>query len=135
VHAQAASVLQTLEEIEAEHVPILTVLNKIDRLSDPSAAQGALEDFEDAVAVSALKGVGIADLVDAVSRKLYETLSPIEVMLPYEQGALIAMFHEQGRVDRIEHTRKGVRIRGRLPGRLLARFAPFVQRGLPVEVD
>jgi len=135
VHAQAGSVLQTLEEIEAEHVPILTVLNKIDRLSDPSAAQAALVDFEDAVAVSALKGQGIAELIDAVSRKLYETLSPIEVMLPYEQGALIAMFHEQGRVDRIEHTRKGVRISGRLPGRLLARFAPFSQRGIPAEVD
>jgi len=135
VHAQAESVLQTLEEIEAQHVPILTVLNKIDRLSDPAAAQTALEDFEDAVAVSALQGRGTSELIDAVSRKLYETLSSIEVMLPYEQGALIALFHEQGRVDRIEHTRKGVRISGRLPGRLLARFAPFGQRGIPAEVD
>jgi len=135
VHAQAESVLQTLEEIEAEHVPILTVLNKIDRLSDPAAAQSALEDFEDAVAISALRGRGISELIEAVSRKLYETLSPIEVMLPYEQGALIALFHEQGRVERIEHTRKGVRISGRLPGRLLARFAPFSQRGIPAEVD
>ncbi|MEX2144652.1 MAG: GTPase HflX [Anaerolineales bacterium] len=128
VHAQAAAVLQTLEEIEASHVPILTALNKIDRLGDPDAAQAALEDFDDAVAVSALRGHGLDELIAATSRKLYETLSPIEVLLPYEQGALIALFHEQGRVDRIEHTRNGVQIAGRVPGRLLARFSPFSKK-------
>lgn len=135
VHAQADAVLQTLEEIGAEHVPILTALNKIDRLGNPEGAQASLQDYKDAVAVSALKGRGITDLLEAVSRKLYETLTPIEVLLPYEQGALIALFHEQGRVDRIKHTRKGVNIAGRLPGRHLARFMPFVQGSVPAEVD
>ena len=125
VHAQAEAVLQTLDEIEASHVPMLTALNKIDRLTDPDAAQAALADFDDAVAISALHGQGLDELLAATSRKLYETLSSIEVLLPYEQGALIALFHEQGRVDRIVHTRKGVQISGRVPGRLLARFMPF----------
>ena len=125
VHAQAEAVLQTLDEIEASHVPMLTALNKIDRLTDPDAAQAALADFDDAVAISALHGQGLDELLAATSRKLYETLSSIEVLLPYEQGALIALFHEQGRVDRIVHTRKGVQISGRVPGRLLARFIPF----------
>lgn len=137
VHAQAKAVLETLEEIEADRVPVLTVLNKIDRLQDPEAARAALQDFEDAVAISALEGKGLEDLLAAVSRKLYENLSPIEVLLPYEQGALIALFHEQGQVERIEHTRKGVQISGRLPGRLLARYDPYVSRanGVPAEVD
>ena len=125
VHAQAEAVLQTLDEIDASHVPMLTALNKIDRLTDPAAAQAALADFDDAVAISALHGQGLDELLAATSRKLYETLSSIEVLLPYEQGALIALFHEQGRVDRIVHTRKGVQISGRVPGRLLARFIPF----------
>jgi GTP-binding protein HflX len=127
VHEQAEAVLETLEEIEADHVPILTVLNKIDRLDDPEAAQQVLEDFEDAVAISALKGQGLQDLLAATARKLYETLSPLEVLLPYDQGALIALFHEQGQVDRVEHTRKGVEILGRVPGRLLARYSPFAK--------
>ncbi len=125
VHEQAQAVIETLEEIEADHVPMLTVLNKIDRLSDPDAAQAALQNFDDAVAISALKKRGLDELLAAVSRKLYETLSPIEVLLPYEQGALIALFHEQGQVDRIEHTRKGVHMSGRVPGRLLARYSEF----------
>jgi GTP-binding protein HflX len=128
VHEQAEAVLQTLGEIGADHVPILAVLNKIDRLDDPQGAQGVLQDFENAVAISALHKQGMDELLAAVGRKLYETLSPLQVLLPYDQGALIALFHEQGQVDRVEHTRKGVEIHGRVPGRLLARYAPFVKR-------
>ena len=50
---------------------------------------------------------------------------PIEVDLPYKEGALIALFHEQGQIEEIEHTRKGAYIKGRVPGRLVARYRPF----------
>ena len=42
---QAEAVHETLKEIEADQVPVITVLNKIDRLSDPAAARRALERF------------------------------------------------------------------------------------------
>ena len=41
-HAQAEAVHQTLQEIEAQHIPVIPVLNKIDQLQDPDAAQQAL---------------------------------------------------------------------------------------------
>lgn len=131
VHEHAEAVMQTLDEIDARNVPMLTVLNKIDRLDDPAAAQEALAEFDGAVAVSALTGQGLDGLLAAVSSKLYETLTPIEVTLPYEQGALIALFHEQGQVDLVEHTRAGVKLRGRLPGRLLARYREFAKGRKP----
>ncbi len=123
--AQAEAVHQTLAEIEADHIPILTVLNKIDRFSDPETANAALEDYPDAVAISALKEQGFDNLLATITRKLYENYVDVSVELPYEQGALIALFHEQGQVDRVEHTRFGVEIDGRIPGRLLARYRPF----------
>lgn len=124
--AQAEAVHQTLAEIEADHIPVLTVLNKIDRLSNPEKARQAVESFPNAVAISALKGEGIPDLLATVSEQLYETYSPVVVDLPYQQGGLISQFHEQGQVERIEHKRGGVLISGRLPGRLLARYKPFL---------
>ena len=42
--------------------------------------------------------------------------------LPYQQGALISLFHEAGQVERIEHERGGVVMQGRIPGRLVAQF-------------
>lgn len=125
VSAQARAVEQTLEDIGAAKIPVLTVLNKIDRLEDPDAAQDVLGSFPDAVAVSALKKQGLDELLLAIGNKLYESYEPISVDLPYQEGALIALFHEQGHVKHIEHDRKGVHIEGRIPGRLLARFRAF----------
>jgi GTP-binding protein HflX len=120
--AQAEAVQQTLMEIQADHVPMVTVLNKIDKLNDPEKARQSLEMFSRAVAISALKGEGINDLLSVVGRQLYETYQPISVRLPYQEGGLISMFHDYGQVERIEHQRSWVFIQGRLPGRLLAQY-------------
>ncbi|MBT3389298.1 MAG: GTPase HflX [Chloroflexi bacterium] len=126
VHAQAEAVLQTLKEIDADHIPILTALNKIDRLHDPGAARLALDEFPDAVAISALQREGIGDLLAAIQQQLFEFYTPLDMLLPYSEGRLISLFHAQGEVELVEHTHKGVHIRGRLPGRYLAQFKSFL---------
>jgi GTP-binding protein HflX len=124
-YAHAKAVHETLVEIGADHIPVITVLNKIDLLRDQEMAQEALRAFEEAVAISALKHAGFESLLNAISHKLFESYEGISVNLPYEEGALIALFHEQGQVDRIEHNRDGVNISGRIPGRLVARYQAY----------
>jgi len=119
-------VQQTLDEIGAEHIPTITALNKIDRLKQPEQAQEILQNYPRAVAISGLKGSGLPDLLRLIQQELYETYTPIDVHLPYQQGALISMFHEMGQVEFIEHERGGVHIQGRIPGRLLAQFNPWL---------
>ena len=123
---QFESVHQTLDEIGAGHIPTITALNKIDRLKQPEQAQEILQYYPKAVAISGLKGSGLSDLLRLIQQELYETYTPIEVHLPYQQGALISMFHEMGQVEFIEHERGGVHMQGRIPGRLLAQFAPWL---------
>lgn len=122
---QVEAVHETLIEIQAENVPMITVLNKIDRLADPAAARLAVERFPQAVAMSARTGEGIDDLLGMLRNTLYETFTPILVRLPYQQGQLISLFHEFGQVERSEHGRKGVLMQGRIPGRLVAQFKPW----------
>jgi GTP-binding protein HflX len=119
-------VQETLIEIDAGHIPTLTALNKIDRLKQPEQAQEILQSYPKAVAISGLKGSGLPDLLRLIQQELYETYTPIKVHLPYQQGALISMFHEMGQVEFIEHERGGVHMQGRIPGRLLAQFAPWL---------
>jgi GTP-binding protein HflX len=126
VEAHAEAVMETLEEIGATHIPRINVLNKIDRLQNPSTALAGLEMEETHVLVSARKMIGMDEVLEAINKGLYESLEEVNVMLPYEEGSLISQFHEQGWVDKIEHMRDGVTIRGRLPGRLLASFSPFM---------
>jgi GTP-binding protein HflX len=123
---QFESVQQTLDEIGAGHIPTITALNKIDLLKQPEQAQETLQNFPKAVAISGLKGSGLPDLLRLVQQELYETYTPIDVHLPYQEGALISVFHEMGQVEFIEHERGGVHIQGRIPGRLLAQFAPWL---------
>lgn len=124
--AQAESVIRTLEVLEAGHIPMLTVLNKIDKLTNPNFAQQALSIFPSAVAVSALKGIGIDGLMEMISDRLFSTFDQVTVKLSYQQGALISLFHEAGQIEKIENLRGGVVIRGKLPVRLLARFQPYI---------
>ena len=120
---QFQSVQDTLDKLGAHHIPVVTALNKVDGLRDPEAAKAAVAHFSTkAVTISALKGIGIPDLLQVIQEELYETYSPILVKLPYQQGALISLFHEAGQVEKIEHGRGGVIMQGRIPGRLVAQF-------------
>lgn len=123
--AQADAVFQTLSEIEADHIPVLTVLNKVDQMSDPEQAAATVEAYPNTVAVSALTGFGIERLLSKIGILLYETYTPVYVFLPFEEGGLISGFHELGQVENVEDVRGGVRIHGRLPGRLLASYKAF----------
>jgi GTP-binding protein HflX len=127
VMAQAKAVLQTLEEIDASHIPQMTALNKLDRLKDPESARHALRDFPESAAISAMTGQGLPELLKMIEAELFETYIPVTVRLPYLQGQLISLFHDQGQIQRVENERGGVLIQGNLPVRLLARYQQFLK--------
>jgi GTP-binding protein HflX len=120
---QFQSVQETLSEIGAGRIPTVTALNKVDRLNRPELARDIVRDYPHAVAISARLGTGHSELLDLIKQELYERYVPILVRLPYQQGALISLFHESGQVDRIEHIRGAVLMQGRIPGRLAAQFS------------
>lgn len=124
---QIKAVEMTLEEIDAGHIPAILVLNKVDRVPDRDEALEVARDYPGpVVAISALTGLGIADMLREIENELYEKYVPVAVRLPFDQGQLISMFHDQGQVESFEHSRGGVVIEGNIPVRLLARYQPFV---------
>lgn len=132
---QYQAVQETLKEIGADHIPAVTALNKLDQLHRPEAARETLKGFPKSIAISALQGSGIADLTQLIREELYESYTPIQAHLPYQQGALISLFHELGQVDLVEHQRGGVTIKGRIPGRLMAQFAPWLAKNGKVDAE
>ncbi len=124
--SQFQAVQETLEEIDASHIPMVTALNKVDELQNPEQAREILKEFPKSVAISAINGTGIPDLLHLLREELYESYTSLHIRLPYKQGALISLFHELGQVERVEHERGGVVIQGKIPGRLLAQFAPWI---------
>ena len=131
----AKSVIETLKDIDASQIPVITVLNKIDKLSSPNNAKEIIADFPNSVAISAFYGDGLPIMMDLIRNILYENMIPIEVRLPYNQGQLISLFHETGQIERIENERTTVLIKGRIPGRLLAQFNAWLAVETPTDSE
>ena len=92
---------------------------------DPGQAMKALADYPSAVAISALTGEGIPEMLEKAHTYLYEDFIAMQIFLPYQAGGLVSLFQEQGQVDKLEQVSGGVEIRGRIPGRLLSYFRAF----------
>jgi len=120
---QAEAVFETLEDIGAAGKPTLGVLNKIDRLPDSVTAFSLIPNFADGVAISALTGVGLDGLLARVEGELEEQMVHLEVLIPYNLGELVDLYHRRGLIVREEHTETGTRIAGRLPRELMGRFS------------
>jgi GTPase len=123
--AQQQAVLDTLKEIQAEHIPFITVLNKVDMFEDTETLRNRVLEFPNSVSISALRGTGIQDLLQAVEEILFRTFISISVRLPYKLGQLISLFHSQGQVEYEEHGRGEVIIKGKIPARLMVNFSAY----------
>jgi GTP-binding protein HflX len=124
--AQAQAVRATLDEIQVVDIPMVTALNKIDLFPDPTSSLDRVDEFERAVPISALTGEGIQTLLSSIEFELYQSMSQVKVLLPYEAGQLISLFHELGRIDEIQHNEIAVMIEGRIPTRLASQYTDYL---------
>jgi GTPase len=124
--AQAKSVKETLVEIGAGEIPIITAFNKIDLLKDPESAVATLEEFPNMHPISAITGESIEELLAAVEEELFEAYIEIEVEIPYQEGKIISSFHEYGQVEEVVNGENGARIKGLVPRRILYQFEPYL---------
>jgi GTP-binding protein HflX len=112
---------EVLEEIGAGEKPRLLVLNKADLLSDDERHEVELA-HQDAVLVSAIDGDGLDDLREAIERAFAETLTEVELLIPYSQGGRLHELHEvAGELERTDGP-DGVRVHARVPSAEMHRF-------------
>ena len=125
--AQFESVKQTLKEIGADNIPTINVFNKSDLIDGDLAETKELlaQSDPDAFLISAKTGQGIDELRNGIVETLFEKMVPVRVELPYTEGALIALFHDQGVVDFIDSGRGSVIMTGTIPTRFVTMFQPF----------
>jgi len=125
---QKKTVLETLIDIGAGDIPVLTVYNKVDLLSGEELEAARANHENQALFISARNGTGLEALLDAVGRELLTAYTALDVLLPYDQGQLVSVFHEKGHVQSLEHTGKGILISGYIPKEIQAQFTPYLHR-------
>jgi len=122
VMRQAEAVGSTLEEIGAAGRPVVCALNKIDLLPTPDDLLSLLVRFPNSFAISAQTGEGVETLLARVEGMLEAQMAWLDVLIPYERGELVDLFHRRGLIEQEEHTGAGTRIAGRIPRALVGRF-------------
>jgi GTP-binding protein HflX len=123
---QREAVGDVLHEIGAGDLPVVIVLNKIDRV-DPLGRRRLANRFPDAPQVSALTGRGLEELRAELARRFEYRWERVRLLVPYEDGGRLSELYALGTpIEQREDTADGVLVIARLPRRELPRFATFL---------
>jgi len=107
---QHEAVLQTLTTLKADHIPAISVFNKIDLLEDATLARRLVAEWPDSVAISAASGVGIDDFLNLMVKKIREHLGRVEAVVPYDQSGLVDECYRYGRVLQVDYKDDGIHL-------------------------
>lgn len=94
--------LKTLADLGAAEIPVVTVLNKCDLLTEN------IPEDDSTVKISAKKAQGIDRLLKVVAANLPETAKRMKLLLPYDKAGFTAKLRENGKVFTEEFTETGV---------------------------
>jgi GTP-binding protein HflX len=121
---QIQAVHEVLGEIDAGRVPELVVFNKADLA--PLEAKRLVGEHPGSVAISAVTGEGIDDLLHAIGDRLRSVAAVTELLIPYDRGDALAAVNREGEVVSTAYEDDGVRVRARLATASAGRLADFV---------
>jgi GTP-binding protein HflX len=125
VEEQVATVLEVLGELEASDQPMVTALNKVDQLPGAEEIDLSEAGLPNSVAISALTGQGIDDLLARLEHALDEDMALIDVLLPYGRGDLLALAHQRGMILSEGHEENGTKLVARVPVALRPHFDAY----------
>ena len=111
---QLTAVRAVFAQIGATDVPELVVINKRDA-ADPFVIDRIKLREKNSVAVSALTGQGIDELIAQIEMQLPTLQHDIKVLIPYEHGDLVGRIYKEGHVISREDTADGYQIVGQVP--------------------
>ena len=126
---QIEAVEQVLEEIGAGGHATVLAFNKVDVLPcDVTLQLEGVAATLPRARVSALQGDGIDDLLRCISENLLLQFVALDVLIPYDRGELVALFHQYGTIEHESFEETGTYLRGHIPSNQSGPFAAFHKR-------
>ena len=118
---QAKVTLELLKELGCEGIPVVTAFNKCDLvpyLDDISVGDGV-------VRISAKRGEGIPELLEAVAKALPQSAKKMKLLIPFSKGGLIADIRREGKVFSEEYTADGTLVDALVDVKLYSRVEQY----------
>ncbi len=113
--------LQTLKELDATDIPMITVFNKADKTGmEEAAIQG-----DDKIYMSAKNPDHLQKLIDLIEGKLSGGYEECTFLFPYKRGDLVSYMNEQAVVHSTEYLGNGVKIVATVKKQDAAKYAEY----------
>jgi GTP-binding protein HflX len=116
-----------LRELEVRDKRQLLVMNKIDLL--PTAERDGLTSNDTTIYVSAMKGIGLDELLSAIDRAIPEDpVRHVKATIPVSDGKALALLEAKARVLQREYQGENVLLEIQAPESVLRRIKQYVTR-------
>lgn len=112
-----------IEKLAKPGVPVLRCYNKADLLEDVSN----LPVGEKNIPMCARNGVGLEELLTRIEETLLGKLHHVTMLLPYGEGGVLNILHDQAQVLRVDYVAEGIEVETVCTEELYGRYRRFVK--------
>ncbi|MGX5358930.1 GTPase HflX [Kocuria sp. KH4] len=128
---QIRAVRQVFTDIDAQNIPEIIVLNKVDA-ADPFVVERIRQRERNVVVVSARTGEGLEELRERISASIPRPETVLELLVPYQRGDVVSRLHDwDAEILRTEHLPEGTHLLVKVREDLAAELAEFVPERAP----
>ena len=127
VDEHANAVHQVLKQLELVDKPMVTVLNKRDRMNDASRLEALERLYAPSCATSAKTGEGLERLLGLIADQMSLLLvEPTRLRVPVERSELVASIYQAGKVLKRQQADGAIELTARLPATLKHALSSFI---------
>ena len=120
---QINTTMEVLHSLGVENIPMLYAFNKIDKVINKEFLPS---NYQPCILLSSVNNTGYDLLINAIQETLFNDLSLINILLPYNKGDLFSILKENAEVLEAEYTNDGILIKVRVSPYLLAKCEPYI---------
>jgi GTP-binding protein HflX len=117
--------LEVLAELGAGDKPTITVLNKIDRVTDPFELIALDKKFPGALHASAVTGQGLEELLKICSQVLADRVQHLEYRIPQNRADLVSLLHREAKVLSTDYEGDDILVSAVVPAAIAGRLESF----------
>lgn len=124
---QAEAAMDVLYELGAKDKPMITVMNKIDRLEDLSILKKLRVRFPKTVSISALKQEGFEDLIALMVEELQKRRGIVSLRIPQKDYAVVSEVMQHGKIMKQDYEDNDVLIHVDIPFQYIGKFSRYIK--------
>ena len=121
------SVYEVLDQLGARDKPIITVLNKIDKIENKAIINRFLNEFEDSISISALYKINLGSLLDKITSIVSSAMRDVRITIPHDKMQMLNLIYEEGMVLKKEYRDDGIYIEAKVPYIIAQRISDEVK--------